>query len=142
MNWDQASDAVRLELDGLWNKAYQLTNTPQLSLEALKGLGDVPSGRAFQFLFMGTNLAIDNHAEVIGEHIQRRYNFLVSAIGSLNAEYMQASQTIDIETEIQPFTIDDMAEKSRMRPMPVGCLSHHLKRGLRWWGLLTMLTMK
>lgn len=114
LNWDQASDSVRLELDGLWSKAYQLTNTPQLSLEALKGLGDVPSGRAFQFLFMGTNLAVDNHAEVIGEHIQRRYNFLVSAVGSLNAEYMRAAETIDIETEIQPFSIDDIAEKIKM----------------------------
>lgn len=136
LNWDQASDAVRLELDGLWNKAYQLTNTPQLSLEALKGLGDVPSGRAFQFLFMGTNLAIDNHAEVIGEHIQRRYNFLVSAIGSLNAEYMQASQTIDIETEIQPFTIDDMAEKIKNATDACGMPVASLKTGVALVGLV------
>lgn len=136
LNWDQASDAVRLELDGLWNKAYQLTNTPQLSLEALKGLGDVPSGKAFQFLFMGTNLAIDNHAEVIGEHIQRRYNFLVSAVGSMNAEYMQASQTIDIETEIQPFTIDDIAEKIRNATDACGKPIASLKTGVMMAGLV------
>lgn len=136
LNWDQASDSVRLELDGLWSKAYQLTNTPQLSLEALKGLGDVPSGRAFQFLFMGTNLAVDNHAEVIGEHIQRRYNFLVSAVGSLNAEYMRAAETIDIETEIQPFSIDDIAEKIKNATDACGKPIASLKTGVMLAGLV------
>ena len=136
LNWDQASDAVRLELDGLWNKAYLLTNTPQLSLEALKGLGEVPSGKAFQFLFMGTNLAVDNHAEVIGEHIQRRYNFLVSAVGSLNAEYMQAAQTIDIETEIQPFSINDVAEKIKNATDACGQPIASLKTGIIMAGLV------
>lgn len=136
LNWDQSSEAVRLELDGLWNKAYQLTNTPQLSLEALKGLGDVPSGKAFQFLFMGTNLAVDNHAEVVGEHIQRRYNFLVSAIGSLNASYQKASQTIDIETEIQPFAIDDIAEKIKNATDACGRPIASLKTGVLMAGLV------
>ena len=135
LNWDQASDAVRLELEGLWSKAYQLTNTPQLSLDSLKGLGDVPSGRAFRFLFMGTDLAIDNHAEVIGEHIQRRYNFLVSAVGSLNAEYQKAAQTIDIETEIQPFTIDDIAEKIKIATEACGQPVASLKTGVMLAGL-------
>lgn len=136
LNWDQSSDAVRLELDGLWNKAYQLTNTPQLSLEALKGLGEVPSGKAFQFLFMGTNLAVDNHAEVIGEHIQRRYNFLASAVGSLNAEYLKAAQTIDIETEIQPFSINDLAEKIKNASDACGKPVASLKTGVMMAGLV------
>ena len=136
LNWDQASDAVRLELEGLWSKAYQLTNTPQLSLDSLKGLGDVPSGRAFRFLFMGTDLSIDNHAEVIGEHIQRRYNFLVSAVGSLNTEYLRASQTIDIETEIQPFTIDDIAEKIRNATDACGQSVASLRTGVMMAGLV------
>lgn len=136
LNWDQASDAVQLELDGLWSKAYQLTNTPQLSLDALKGLGDVPSGRAFQFLFMGTNLAVDNHAEVIGEHIQRRYNFLISAVASLNAEYTKASQTIDVETEIQPYTIEDLAEKIKNATDACGKPVASLKTGVMMAGLV------
>lgn len=136
LNWDQSSDAVRTELDGLWNKAYQLTNTPQLSLEALKGLGDVPSGKAFQFLFMGTNLAVDNHAEVIGEHIQRRYNFVASAIGDMNAAYMEASQNIDIETSIQPFTIDDIADKIKNATDACGRSIASLKTGVIMAGLV------
>lgn len=137
LNWDQASEAVRLEMDTLWSRAYQLTNTPQLSLEALKGLGNVPSGKAFQFLFMGTNLAVDNHAEVIGEHIQRRYNFLVAAVGDLNADYYTASRTIDIETSIQPFTVDDIAEKIRNASDACGKPIASLRTGVMMAGLVS-----
>lgn len=137
LNWDQASEAVRLEMDTLWSRAYQLTNTPQLSLEALKGLGDIPSGKAFQFLFMGTNLAIENHAEVIGEHIQRRYNFLVTAIGDMNADYYTASRTIDIETKIQPYTVDDIAEKIRNASDACGKPIASLRTGVMMAGLVS-----
>jgi hypothetical protein len=88
-----------------------MTSTPRLTLDNLKGLGNVPSGRAFEFLFMGTNLATDNHYETIGEFMQRRCNFLISAIGSLNSDYEKASETIDIDVEMNKFTIDDLAEK-------------------------------
>ena len=124
-------------MDTLWSRAYQLTNTPQLSLEALKGLGDIPSGKAFQFLFMGTNLAIDNHAEVIGEHIQRRYNFLVTAIGDMNADYYTASRTIDIETKIQPYTVDDIAEKIRNASDACGKPIASLRTGVMMAGLVS-----
>jgi hypothetical protein len=111
LNWTQTSDAVRLELENNWNMCYQMTSTPRLTLDNLKGLGNVPSGRAFEFLFMGTNLATDNHYETIGEFMQRRCNFLISAIGSLNSDYEKASETIDIDVEMNKFTIDDLAEK-------------------------------
>lgn len=136
LNWDQASEAVRLELDGMWNKAYQLTNTPQLSLEALKGLGEVPSGKAFNFLFMGTNLAVDNHAEVIGEHIQRRYNFLAAAIGDTNASLRSASQTIDIETELQPYALEDIAEKIQNATNACGQPVASLRTGVMLAGIV------
>ena len=137
LNWDQASEAVRLEMETLWSKAYQLTNTPQLSLEALKGLGSVPSGTAFKFLFMGTNIAVENHAEVIGEHIQRRYNFLATAIGDLNAAYYSASRTIDIETSIHPFSIDDIAEKIRNASDACGKPIASLRTGVMMAGLVS-----
>jgi SPP1 family phage portal protein len=137
LNWDQASEAVRLEMETLWSRAYQLTNTPQLSLDSLKGLGDVPSGKAFKFLFMGTNIAVDNHAEVIGEHIQRRYNFLASAIGSLNADYYTASLSIDIETSIQPFSVDDIAEKIRNASDACGKPIASLRTGVMMAGLVS-----
>lgn len=136
LNWDQASDAVKLELQELWEKAHTLTNTPNISMESLRGLGDIPSGRAFQMLFMGANLEMDNHAEVIGEHIQRRYNFLVSAVGSLNSDYYKASQTIDVDVALQPFTINDMAEKIKNAMDACGKPIASLRTGVMMAGLV------
>lgn len=136
LNWDQASEAVKLELQELWEKAHTLTNTPNISMEALRGLGDVPSGRAFQMLFMGANIEMDNHAEVIGEHIQRRYNFLVSAIGSLNSNYYKAAQTIDIDVTLQPFTINDLAEKIKTAMDACGKPIASLRTGVMMAGLV------
>lgn len=44
--------------------------------------------------------------------MQRRVNFIVSALGSINpTEFSKASQTIDIETELVPYMIDDLNDK-------------------------------
>ena len=78
------------------------------SFETLKGVGKA-SGTAFRFMFMGAHMAVENHGEVIGEFLQRRVNFIVSALGSINpTEFSKASQTIDIETELVPYMIDDL----------------------------------
>jgi len=70
------------------------------------------SGTAFRFMFMGAHMAVENHGEGIGEFLQRRVNFIVSALGSINpTEFSKASQTIDIETELVPYMIDDLNDK-------------------------------
>jgi SPP1 family phage portal protein len=111
LDWTQTPDMIRLEIDGLTDRAYSLTNTPRLSIENLKGIGSVPSGTAFRYTFMGAHLEVENHAETIGEYLQRRYNFLVGAIGGINMGYAEAAETIDIEAEIVPYLIDSLTEK-------------------------------
>lgn len=136
LNLDQVGSAAQTELNSLLDLAYQMTNTARLSFDALKGLGDVPSGRAFDFLFMGTRLAVDNHAEVLGEHLQRRYNFLASAIAALNPAYEEAARTIDMDVEIQPFTIDDLEEKVRIAVEACGQPIASLRTGVMLAGIV------
>lgn len=112
LTWNQVPDTVKLELEGLTNKAYDLTNTPRISPQELKGLGNAISGRAFRYIFMGAHMAVSNHAEVIGEFFQRRINFLVSALADVNpSEFNKASQTIDIDVDLVPYMIDDIDER-------------------------------
>lgn len=136
LNLEQVGGAAKVELENLLDMAYQLTNTPRLSLDNMKGLGSVPSGRAFDFLFMGTQLAVDNHAEIVGEYLQRRYNFLASAIGSLNPAYEDAANTIDIDVEIQPFNIDDLEEKVRIATEACGQPVASLRTGVMLAGIV------
>ena len=111
LTWNQVPDTVRFEAETLTNMAYDMSNTPRISFETLKGVGKA-SGTAFRFMFMGAHMAVENHGEVIGEFLQRRVNFIVSALGSINpTEFNKASQTIDIETELVPYMIDDLNDK-------------------------------
>lgn len=43
--------------------------------------------------------------------MQRRVNFLVSALGSLNSNLEEASETIDIDVQMQPYRLENLLEK-------------------------------
>ena len=108
LTWSQVPDTVKFEAENLTNMAYSMTNTPRISFEEMKGIGNV-SGVALKLMFMGAHMAVSNHAEDIEDFLQRRINFLVSALGTINpSEFSGASKTIDIETEVVPYMIDDI----------------------------------
>lgn len=111
LTWSQVPDTVKFEAENLTNMAYSMTNTPRISFEEMKGIGNV-SGVALKLMFMGAHMAVSNHAEDIEDFLQRRINFLVSALGSINpTEFRNASRTIEIETEVVPYMINDASEK-------------------------------
>lgn len=111
LTWQQASDPIKLELETLFSRAYSMTNTPQISFENLKGTGNALSGSAFRYVFMGAHMAVENHAEEIGLFMQRRVNFLISALGTQNSRLEAPAQTIDVEVEIIPYMIDNIDDK-------------------------------
>lgn len=110
LTWQQASETVKLELDSLTEKIYAMTNTPRVMPEALKNLGSSFSGVSFRYMFMGAHLSVENHAEEMGEFMQRRVNFLIHAIGRINTSMETASNTIDIDVEIKPYMIDSVSD--------------------------------
>lgn len=112
LTWNQVPTTVEFELNTLFDKAYSMTNTPQISFDKLKGTGNALSGVAFDYVFMSTHMEVSNHAEELGEFFQRRINFLVSACASINpTELDKASLTIDIETDIVPYRLDNIEDK-------------------------------
>lgn len=108
LTWNQTPESAKMEFENLMEQAYSLTKTPRISFENLKGIG-LQSGVAFKFCFMGIHSEVSNHAEDIEPFLQRRYNFLVSAIGSVCTEYDNAETEIDVE--IVPFMIDSLKER-------------------------------
>ena len=107
LTWEQVPETVRFESETLINQIYSLTNTPRISFDTLQGTGNALSGVAFDYVFLATHLAVHNHAEVIGEFMQRRVNFLVSALGSVNSRLEEASKTIDIAVDVVPYRLDN-----------------------------------
>lgn len=111
LTWNQSSDPIKVEIETYFNQIYGLTNTPRISFDQLKGTGNALSGTAFRYVFMAAHMAVRNHEEELGQFFQRRINLLTSAVGTLNTSLENASSTIDIETEIVPFMIDDEKDK-------------------------------
>ena len=111
LTWNQVPETVKFEVETLLSQIYGLTNTPRISFDSLKGTGNAVSGVAFDYVFMSTHLNVENLNETVGEFMQRRVNFLVSAIGSLNSNLEEASNTIDIDVQMQPYRIEDLLEK-------------------------------
>ena len=110
LTWNQSSDPIKVEIETYFNQIYGQTNTPRISFDQVRGTGNALSGTAFRYVFMAAHMAVQNHAEELGEFFQRRVNFVTSAIGALNTSLEQASKTADIETEIVPFMIDNERE--------------------------------
>jgi len=89
---------------------YSLTNTPRLSFKDLSGTSPV-SGESFKYRFIGATLAAENEYETVGEYLQRRVNFLITAIGRINVELSEAAAVADIEVIPQPYTIDSIQQR-------------------------------
>lgn len=88
-----------------------MTNTPRISFDSLKGTGNAVSGVTFDYVFMSTHLNVENLNETVGEFMQRRVNFLVSALGSVNSTLEEASETIDVDVQMQPYKLEDIKDK-------------------------------
>jgi len=136
LTWSQVPTTIELEMKTLFEKAYSMTNTPQISFESLKGAGNALSGVAFDYVFLSTHLQVENHAEVIGDFMQRRVNFLVSALGAINPyEFDKASKTIDIDVDIVPYRLDNVDDKvsTAVKAVEGGVWSQ--KRGVMFAGI-------
>lgn len=133
LTWNQVPDTVKFEVTTLLDLYYSLTNTPRISFEQLKTMTAV-SGVAFKFYFMGAHMAVENHAEDVGPFLQRRINFLVTALGEMNAELSKPSQTIDVETEVVPYMIDNISEKVTTAVTATGGAIWDKKTGIAFVG--------
>ena len=111
LTWNQASETVKFEVETLLSQIYGLTNTPRISFDSLKGTGNTVSGVAFDYVFMSTHLNVENLNETVGEFMQRRVNFLISALGSVNTSLEAASETIDVDVQMQPYRLENIADK-------------------------------
>lgn len=105
LTWNQSADAVRLEMETLIDLAYQMTCTPRISLKDMQGAGNDFSGESFRYVFMGTHLEVRNHEEIIGEYLQRRYNFMLSALALL-VPSLQEARYMEIEPRLVPYIIE------------------------------------
>lgn len=111
LTWNQVPETVKFEVETLLSQIYGLTNTPRISFDSLKGTGNAVSGVTFDYVFMSTHLNVENLNETVGMFMQRRVNFLISALGTINTSLEAASETLDVDVKMQPYRLENIADK-------------------------------
>lgn len=109
LSWQNAPESVRLEIETLLRNIYSITQTPDLSFEAVKGLGQM-SGVALKLLFMDAHLKVQDKREIFDEYLQRRLAVVRAFASELRPELRGALESLEIEAEITPYNISNDAE--------------------------------
>lgn len=104
VSWQQAPESVKLEIETLLKMIYTITQTPDISFDAVKGLGAI-SGLALKLLFMDAHLKVQDKREIFDEYLQRRVNVVKAWIGYMNGKVKNDADEIDIEPEIIPYML-------------------------------------
>lgn len=96
---ETAPESMAMEYNNLKQLIFLCTQTPDLSLESLKGLGAIPSGAAFERMLIATYMkARKEQTGLWGECIQRRINFLISAAATLDTTLEDA---VDLDIQMK-----------------------------------------
>jgi SPP1 family phage portal protein len=111
--WENAPESVKLEIETLLKFIYTITQTPDISFDAVKGIGAV-SGIALKLLFMDAHLKVADHQEVFDEYLQRRLNVIKAFIGKFNVSLAEAVENLQVEPIITPYMIKDEAAELKI----------------------------
>lgn len=104
VSWQNAPEAVKLEIETLLKMIYTITQTPDISFDSVKGLGNV-SGVALKLLFMDAHLKVQDKREVFDEYLQRRVNIIKAYIGKFDLSLGEDCELLEVEPEITPYII-------------------------------------
>jgi len=113
LSWANAPESVKLEIETLLRMIYTITQTPDISFDAVKGLGSI-SGVALKLLFMDAHLKVADHQEVFDEYLQRRLNIVKAYIGKFNTKLDDTAQDMQVEPVITPYIIRDEAAELKI----------------------------
>lgn len=107
--WQNAPESVKLEIETLLRLIYTITQTPDISFDAVKGIGSI-SGVALKLLFLDAHLKVQDKMEIFDDYLQRRLAVIQAYLAKMNAkdnEFVTACGSLVIEPEIVPFMIED-----------------------------------
>jgi len=100
-----------MEQNSLRDLIYTLSQTPDISFSAMKGMGTIAqfTMRAF---FMDAHLAVSDKEEIFGIGLQRRFNVIKAVIGKIIDTSLEAeAEAVALVPEITPYLPQNDTEK-------------------------------
>lgn len=115
LTWDFAVESVKLEIDTLLSTIYNLTSTPNINFENIKGLGAM-SGVSIKLLFMDAHLAVKDKESVLLDMEQRRNSIVCGYVKLFNPGTPMAKciDRVEINSALVPFMIADDKEEAEI----------------------------
>lgn len=103
ISWDSAPESVKTEYLNLKELVYTMTQTPDISFEQVRTLGDI-SGIALKMMFLDAHMKARDKEGIFGLGIQRLLNILIATVGNaISTSLYQDSLNIEISPEFTPF---------------------------------------
>jgi len=78
VSWNSAPESMQKEVINLVNIIFSYTQTPDISFENMKTLGNNTSGAAIRLMFTDPHLKAEMKEELFGEMFTRRFNIIKS----------------------------------------------------------------
>lgn len=101
---EQGTDLIRLDLETNESIVRKQTQTPDISLDSLKGMGNGLSGETLRRMLTDPLLKVQNKKEYLDEHYQRRYN-VINAMVSFTKGF--DAKSLNIYCEVIPYLPED-----------------------------------
>lgn len=105
ITWSQAPESIKLEIETLIDFIYSFTQTPNISFESVKGIGQV-SGIALKLLFIDAHMKVQTKRRIFDNYLIRRINIIKAYLSVLNKSFAKV-ENLFIEAEIVPYIIND-----------------------------------
>lgn len=107
LSWDHSPESVKGEIAYLFNIIFSFTQTPDISFENMKTLGNNTSGAAIRLMFTDPFMKVGNKTEMYGEMFTRRSNIVANGIcnAGIYVKGIDASvaEDIDFEPVFEPY---------------------------------------
>jgi SPP1 family phage portal protein len=109
LEWNFYPESLANEKQTLKDIIYGMTDTPDLSFNNLKGIGNI-SARAMKIMLLSSILKANDHQEVFGAGIERRLEVLKALIGMTDVSVRKAMEEIDISVKFGTVVPRDVVE--------------------------------
>ena len=103
-------ESIKMEQDNLIKLIFGMSQTPDISFEAMRGMGTIAQFTMKAF-FMDAHMAVGRKEESFGVFLQNRINILKRAIASLiDTSYAKEAEALQIKPVITPFLPENTTE--------------------------------
>lgn len=107
LSWDHSPESVKGEIAYLFSIIFAFTQTPDISFENMKTLGNNTSGAAIRLMFTDPFIKVGNKTEMYGEMFTRRSNIVANGICNAGIYVkgidMSVAENIDFEPVFEPY---------------------------------------